>query len=895
MSHSSSAMKSRLSTGWGAAAESVSWPLRLTDLGLALLILVLPFIWGGRQAMGNFATVMLAGWTAFWWAIYQIRQDRPRLRFSGAEPLLFMAIALVIVQTLTLPDSVRNTLSPEIARLLPSWSPDSPLNLGLGTWSTLSFAPWQSSSDLVTVISLMAVFFVGVQRIDTIQDVHRMIRCVAVSGCLMASFGLVQYFTSDGRFFWFYTHPDTTTATAAKGAFTNANHFASYLSMALPAQLWWYITDTRRLNKLRDAHSFYHTAPTGLHAVLIEWGPVGALIVTIAGVILSNSRGGLLVAAVGMTLACGLFWRQKLLETRALVLLLGVGVFGVLLVMMFGQRLEGELAENAESIRAGEVHSIDTAGSRERIWNTDLKVVQQFPITGTGLGTHALVYPSYYDYPEDYFQYTHAENGYLQVALETGITGLTITTLLIALVGYWVMRGLWISKSPETGSVLVVIAAGLTVNLVHSWTDFVWYVPGCMVVVVLLAAAASGVYRLALPPLPAASMDRPETGRLTWGVLLVLVVMGMGWGTRLKWPEVVAEPHYLAFRRISNDPSLGADRQMFIPQRHAHIVKAVLANPHDPVLLAHAARSYRRVFLVNHARSHEMPVEEIEQAAIASGYATRAELIAWLDIPEVMGRENRQHLHRAQALAIRAVRHCPLMSQPYLEVAQTSWINLTPAKIKECLYQQALTAQPYNGVTLTRYADYLLVHGRVDDAHRYYRDAYVRDGRCRTEIIRNLSRGYPIDMFLTKFPIDLPGLTEMREAYRDTEDRVGYRRILTLLAEAEMNASQNASGTTAAAHVVTAHGCYVEAGDNERALAVLRNSAKRHSNSFTLRYNLGSYLLSQGQFAEALPHLEWCMRRKPDDATINQRVALAIQGRPPSTTVTEVPLESRIR
>jgi hypothetical protein len=113
--------------GWGnrSSHEVESWPLRLVDAGFLGLIVLLPFFWGGRQALGNFTVVMMSGWTCFWWAIHQLRQDRPRWRFSGAEPLCLLAIVLVILQTVTLPEPLKDTLSPHIDKLLPYWGTDS--------------------------------------------------------------------------------------------------------------------------------------------------------------------------------------------------------------------------------------------------------------------------------------------------------------------------------------------------------------------------------------------------------------------------------------------------------------------------------------------------------------------------------------------------------------------------------------------------------------------------------------------------------------------------------------------------------------------------------------------------------------------------------------------------
>lgn len=859
------------SNGWGhrTSPTDTAWTLRMVDAGFLGLILLLPFIWGGRQALGNFATVLLSGWTACWWAIHQMRQDRPRWRFSGAEPLFLLGILLVALQTVTLPESLQNGLSPQIDQLLPAWGDNPDTSVGLGRWGTLSFAPWQTGSDLVTLASVMLVFFIAVQRLETVQDVHRLMRYVAVSGCVTAVFGLLQYIAGNGKFYWFYVHPDTWPGTAAKAAFTNANHFADFLAMSMPAQLWWYVVASRSIQN----RNLDHPAPTGWRAFAQEWSPAIMLGITSIAILLSQSRGGLLIMGVGMTFAGVLFWRQKLLDSHVVFWLLGVAVCGVAVMVAFGDRLEQKLSADIDAIAAGNSQQIDRAGSRQKIWNTNWKVVQDFPTVGTGLGTHQYVYESYHDYPVDGTLYSHAENGYLQVAMESGITGLAITGLLIGLAGYWCIRGLLQATSQDIRAPCVVASSILVVNLAHSCTDFVWYVPGCMVIVVLAAASACVLHRLSLPPLTQTDSPQMGWGRMGWAVMLALVMTGLGWGVQVKWPEVAAEPLYHEYKRLAQ--AQGSNDDMNSTRYEiAAILQAAQTDPHNPTYQIRAARAHQRNFLLAHAKDHDMKLDEIRQAALSSNYPTREALYAWLDIPEVMG-DNRRHLDRAQAANLRAIRLCPLQPRPYLESAKLAWLSFAPPDVEERLLQQALSARPFDGLVRMEYAHFLNNQGKNDEAIPYFQAAFARDVRCRQAMIKDLSPHHAPSFFLSTFEMDRITLTLLRKAYVGTSDTDGYRNVLLKLAQANLQEATHASGDVSALLIVTAAGCYSELGDNTAAISTLQTAVKRFGNSFPLRCKLANSLYDQGRYSEALPHLEWCHRRRPDDNAMTKRVAVA--------------------
>ena len=96
-------------------------------------------------------------------------------------------------------------------------------------------------------------------------------------------------------------------------------------------------------------------------------------------------------------------------------------------------------------------------------------------------------------------EYTHAENGYLQIATENGLPGMLLLLATILLCIYWSFSIL--RNAGENTQVQIMtggISAALVASLVHSLVDFVWYIPACACMTILLIAALLRLHQLTL-------------------------------------------------------------------------------------------------------------------------------------------------------------------------------------------------------------------------------------------------------------------------------------------------------------------------------------------------------------------------------------------------------------
>lgn len=498
--------------------------LRAVDGGLAAAIFLLPMVMGGRQALGALVLSLLAVGVSCAWLAHGLRSRRATWRWSWLEGVFAAAVLLLVLQIVPLPTALLAWLAPHTAQVLPLWSSTAAAPTTLGSWSCVSFTPGETREGLLTLLSYCLLFVVTIQRIQRLEDVERLLRWCAWSAVLMASFGVLQFLTSNGKFFWFYQHPYSDTDDFAKGSFVNRNHFADFLTLGLGPLIWW-IQKLLRHRQLEPSTKFQRT--TGEHP-FVEFLPAASIValgVVVFACLLSLSRGGMgamLLAAVIASLVC---YRAGTIGARFLLSLAGAGLLVGVCLMIFGEdRVSNRLAD----MQSCSFQEMDHGAARRTIWKAVVQALPEYAVMGAGVGCLQDVYPRYLEEPSGPNYYTHAENGPLQIALETGVPGIVLLLAVIGACAFWCLGGLWRNEDRQAMVCSGVILASLTASLAHSLVDFNWYCPGCMVIVVLLAACACRLWQLARKPSGAEERLAAMPPQMAVAMLLILLLLGGG-------------------------------------------------------------------------------------------------------------------------------------------------------------------------------------------------------------------------------------------------------------------------------------------------------------------------------------------------------------------------------
>ncbi|MEA1952679.1 MAG: hypothetical protein U9N87_14960, partial [Planctomycetota bacterium] len=206
--------------------------LGVVDLSILGSIFVVPLLLGGRHPLGQLLLVLLAVCGVLAWTARRSLAPRATWRISKAEPLLLAAVALLVFQLMPLPDGLLACLRGDAARALHLWTSQN-LPGNMGPWPIVSLAPEETRVALVMLLSYSMLFMLVVQRVQSLSDVERLLRLVALAAVCMAAFGLVQLLFGNGRYFWFLEHVAGTTDGAACGSFLNRNHFAHFLALGV--------------------------------------------------------------------------------------------------------------------------------------------------------------------------------------------------------------------------------------------------------------------------------------------------------------------------------------------------------------------------------------------------------------------------------------------------------------------------------------------------------------------------------------------------------------------------------------------------------------------------------------------------------------------------------------
>jgi len=867
--------------------------LQIVDGGLAAVIFAVPYAMGGRHPLGQLILVALAVVTTLAWAIRQSLSVHPTWRPTWALALFSAGAILVILQTIPLPQLLLERLAPHYAEILPLWSVGQPGSASLGRWSFISLTPEDTRAGLVLFLAYGLLFFVTVQRIKVFEDVERLLRWCAVSAVCMAVFGLVQYIAGNGEFFWFYTHPFSNTFGGAKGSFTNKNHFAHFLALGAGPLIWWLLSVSRRMRP--RIHNTLQPSTSGDRWEELKTYLLGlALVVVVFAVLMSLSRGGmaaLILASVVSAAVC--YWASAgagrflgILLAACVLIGAALSVFGLDHV---GRRLETLTSDSSEQK--------DRFGGRLTIWTTAANAATNYIWFGSGVGSFREVYPMYADSAVDEnIEFTHAENSYLQVLLETGVIGLGLSISGIILWGSWCVAG-W--KGPVRLKVCAgAIAGSLAAATAQALVDYVWYVPACMAITAILAACALRVSQFAAAK-PDAAYPAHLPRLMPVAAAIVLLPVG-AWMIQNRIGPALAESYWdqylIAFKGENNEspPADNADSTARINAMNAavgrekklidYLEKVVYWQPTHACAQLALAEAHLRLFDKLQATSpNPMALVNIRDAALNSEFSSRESLCAWL--ARAFG-DHWVHLEAALRHTRQALSLCPLQGQGYVYLAKLCFLDGTKGLSKQACIKQALRVRPFDGAVLNAAAaeaflagdtqQWLELSKRAFDCGRGYQRQLIGNlvANTRPEAILGM-----IDFIITHFQPDLQGLQFL---YADCAKRTAPEQLIPLCRYQALRAEFEARtlhDSGAAVVWLEAQRLHTQLKNGPRALDCARRALECDQNNYRAHYQLALCLMDQGLFAEAEPHLHWCLRRTPEDKSVENILKQALKGR----------------
>ena len=803
--------------------------LLAADAIIFILIVIFPFIMGGREAWGHRILITLAMALGCVWSLHKVRTGG-RLVLLAIEPLIMAGLLLVWFQTLPLTPEMLSRISPEYERLLPGWASTQlaqEQQPTTATWQTTSLLPTETRHAFLMLLSYGVIAVVVTQRMATEADCHRMLKLVGISGILMAVFACIQLTTSNDRFFWFYRQPYTGTQDILKGAFTNRNHFAQFLALSIGPLIWWMMAS--RTQKPEVIRQFKGLGPaTSNHSRFDNLVDVKMLMMicaaggVVVSIMLSLSRGGMLAAGLASVVCLLSLWKSGRMSGSIAVIIIGVGGIAISSIMIVGK---GKIEDRIEQLASADAESVDPGNARRAIWKADSLAVKAFPFLGCGVGSHRYVYPVYMQDIANFRGtiFSHAESTYIHLITETGLAGLALVVLGLLFVTGRILWHLVKRTDPERIAALAAVMASLAAGIFHATVDFIWYVPAIVVVTIVLGVAG---LRLCTGFRPELGIPFPRLGWLIAGLACFFVLCRVQPDLAQR---VAGERCWNAYKIASNDLITKAAGSTEMPeladQTDEDTPEDATAETPDPItdapdaadvasydqtetddnslrelttrinLLMKGAKTdpqhldtIQELSLLSlkmfqlRQRVSDNPLSEIQiRDAAISNFSSTREMHSWLK--KAFGR-NMKLLMLSDQTARRALALCPVKSDAYLILLHTNFLTDVDDKNRESLIQQALLAGGNDPYVRYFVGDCMLTEGKAEAALEQWQYVFHSNSEFRTEVCRNLSSKLPAEFVITTFKPSDDELDEVLTAYLETGRKEEVEKLLFVITEA---------------------------------------------------------------------------------------------------------------
>ena len=373
-------------------------------------------------------------------------------------------LVIVCLQLVSLPGWLVKIISPNTAILRTELLGDLP-NADIVLKSMpLSFYPNATKHALRLVLAVAGVFIVVLNVFRRPDQIKRLLMSIAVIGGIIAVITLAQNLFGNGKIYWFVYSRH---CKGYSGPFVNHSNYGQFMNLSIGAALGLLMVGLHEAFCGRKA-----TLPIVFNYLTSKparrlWLLAAIMGLGVATIFASLTRGGMISMLIAMAFAALLVTSQRSLRSHGWIMVV-VALIALICVLYIGF--------DAVYERLASMRYFDEAEAGRLQILKDIGVVwTKFPIFGTGLGTHPVVYPMF-DRSTIVPLAIHAENEYAQVVEETGSLGLSLLMVLGVIVWAGYVRGIRCANRPIC-SAAYGLGFGLLAILIHSFSDFGQHLP----------------------------------------------------------------------------------------------------------------------------------------------------------------------------------------------------------------------------------------------------------------------------------------------------------------------------------------------------------------------------------------------------------------------------------
>jgi O-antigen ligase len=372
------------------------------------------------------------------------------VRLSASSLAALILIGLITASVLPLPAGIaalhpgpRHEQNARVTAMLEKAAPLAPDIQVPSAFALTRNTPGTMRTLLLIIMMTSAVWLTGMLEPD--EKKRALTILLAAGACIAVAGFLSQHVFPQGRKLWWLT---AVPHGSPVGCFINRNHFGGFTALLAPACLAMAAYAGRDRQRL----------------ISLAWGTLLLALITIT--ILSLSRGAMLALAAGLGVTTLL-----LLRKHAVWALIGMPAV-ILLAAFVAFKFSPESRARAESLLSPA--KSESLSLRMATWRDAALILREYPVLGAGAGSFRAVFPEIRT-ESTRKEPRNAENEFVQIAAEHGLTG-ALCVLLILAGSISGMRRHW--KENNGPDLFLLSAAGaLAAALTHACLDFAIRVP----------------------------------------------------------------------------------------------------------------------------------------------------------------------------------------------------------------------------------------------------------------------------------------------------------------------------------------------------------------------------------------------------------------------------------
>jgi O-antigen ligase len=292
------------------------------------------------------------------------------------------------------------------------------------------------------------------------ENTDNIISTITTAGFLVSTLGIAQFLSKADKIYWVRPVPNS----SFFGPFINENHFACYVSMAALVTLGSIVSSMYRWKKISRGMPFKYMVLNVFENILNKKTlfKIFAFGVMTASIFLSKSRSSMVFFLASMVFFIMFAVSGK--NTKKIIWVVFLGAIASILLL-------NKIGVDTAVLRLGSIFKYGEYEGRITIYAQGLKILKDYPLFGTGIGTFSNIFPSYRFGP-DLVSYMHLHNDVLQLLIESGVTGFIIISIpFMIFIVRFISRLTGISDTYKYYVGLSILAALFYLSL-HSLTDF---------------------------------------------------------------------------------------------------------------------------------------------------------------------------------------------------------------------------------------------------------------------------------------------------------------------------------------------------------------------------------------------------------------------------------------